>query len=347
MKMIYPTRLSPMAVCLALAWLAPGAHAAKTDVVVLLNGDAVTGEVKSLDFGELRYSTDSMGTVSIEWEEVLSLESDQDLQVEVTTGTRYFGNLVRASGNGKIAVGRETNVQELDIIDVVRITPIETEEKIWQRAEGSISFGFDTDKASNVTSSYLNANVRYRTRTYLLGFDVSNSVTNQQNAPTTENRIIGMNFQRFRPNRWYVDWFGSTEKNDAQGIDQRLSAGVGLGKYLVQSNSNQFSVLAGLVATREKFVGPDPDATNAEGKIEAKYLLRRLDPSSNVSISSNYYPRLDDLSSFRSDSNLTLRREFIEDLFLDLTVYYRYLSDPPAGSVKEDYGVTTSLGYSF
>lgn len=336
-----------LATYLVLLCLMPVAQAAKTDVVVLINGDAVTGEVKSLEFGELRYSTDSMGTVSIEWEEVVSLESDQDLQVEVAAGTRYFGNLVPASSDGMIAVGRGENIRELAMLNVVRITPIDTDEKIWQRMEGSVSFGFDTDKASDVTSAYLNGNVRYRTRTYLLGFDVNSSVTNQPGAPTTENRVLGLSYQRFRPNRWYTDWFGSTEKNDAQGIDQRLTAGAGLGRYLVQSNSNQFSVLAGLVATRETFIGTDPETTNAEGKIEVKFLHRRLEPSSDISFTTNYYPRLEDPGSFRSDSNLNLRREFIDDLFLDLSVYYRYLSDPPVGAVKEDYGVTTSLGYSF
>ncbi len=57
----------------------PVAQAAKTDVVVLINGNVVTGEIKSLDFAELRYSTDSMGTASIEWEEIVSLTSDQSL----------------------------------------------------------------------------------------------------------------------------------------------------------------------------------------------------------------------------------------------------------------------------
>ena len=114
------------------------AQAAKTDVVVLLNGDAVTGEIKSLDFAELRYSTDSMGTVSIEWEEVVSLTSSQSLQVEVTSGTRYFGGLTESSIDGSIGVGRGENVQELQLASIVRITPIETDEKLWQRFEGSV-----------------------------------------------------------------------------------------------------------------------------------------------------------------------------------------------------------------
>jgi putative salt-induced outer membrane protein YdiY len=53
------------------------------------------------------------------------------------------------------------------------------------------------------------------------------------------------------------------------------------------------------------------------------------------------------LSNFRSNSNLTLRREIIDDLFFDLSFFYNYLSDPPAGAENEDSGVITSLGYSF
>jgi len=328
--------------CLPLA-----AQAAKTDVVVLINGNSVTGEIKSLDFAELRYSTDSMGTVSIEWEEIVSLTSDQSLQVEVASGTRYFGNLVPASAEGMIAVGRGENVQELDLSHVIRITPIETDEKIWQRLEGSIKFGFDSDKASAVTSGYLSGNVRYRARTYLLGLDVNVSITDQENADTTENKSLALNYQRFRASRWFTDWFGSVEKNDAQGVDQRLSVGGGIGRYLVQSNNNQFSLLGGLVATRESLIGEEPPSTKGEGKIEIKYLHRNHEPTSDIVFKINVFPLLEDFSSFRSNADLTLRREIIDDLFFDLSFYYTYLSDPPLGAEKDDYGVITSIGYSF
>ena len=66
-----------------------------------------------------------------------------------------------------------------------------------------------------------------------------------------------------------------------------------------------------------------------------------------MTFTTDVFPRLDDFSSFRSNSNLTLRRELIDDLFLDLSFYYTYLSDPPAGAEKDDYGVVTSIGYSF
>ena len=151
------------------------AAAAKTDVVVLINGDAVTGEIKSLDFGALRYSTDSMGTVSIEWEEIVSLESDQSLQVEVASGTRYFGGLFATGADGTVGVGRGENIQEIEMSKIVRITPIETDEKIWQRIEDSIKFGFSSDKEIQVTSGNLSATVTSRPRTYLLDFNIISS----------------------------------------------------------------------------------------------------------------------------------------------------------------------------
>jgi len=370
---------------LLLLCLVPVAQAAKTDVVVLMNGNAVTGEIKSLDFAELKYSTDSMGTVSIECEEIVSLTSDQSLQIEVTSGTRYFGGLFATGVDGVIGVGRGENVQELNLAQIVRITPIETDDKIWQRLEGSVKFGFDSDKASEVTSGHLNANVRYRARTYLLGLDIASSVTDQPGAETTQNQSIDINYQRFRNSRWFTDWFAGVEKNDAQGVDQRLLLGGGLGRYFVQNNNNQLSLLVGLVATREKlqqFGGETPEiceefpdicidpisiipdictdpiptnldicgdteTTNAEGKFSFKYLHRRHEPSSEIIFTTDIFPLLEDFSSFRSNSNLTLRREIVEDLFFDLTVFYKYLSDPAFLAEKDDYGVVTSIGYSF
>ena len=42
------------------------AEAQKTDSVCMRKGDRITGEVKSLSRGLLKYSTDDLGTISIE-----------------------------------------------------------------------------------------------------------------------------------------------------------------------------------------------------------------------------------------------------------------------------------------
>jgi putative salt-induced outer membrane protein YdiY len=42
-----------------------------------------------------------------------------------------------------------------------------------------------------------------------------------------------------------------------------------------------------------------------------------------------------------------LRREFVDDLFFDITLSHSYTTNPPTDANKTDYTLTTSIGYSW
>ena len=322
--------------------------AARTDVV---NGNAVTGEIESLDFGVLRYATDSMGTVSIDWEDIVSITTKQTLQVEVSDGTFYFGRLDSAEDRFEIKVRTLSGDVNLLTERIVKMTPIDTEESFWQRLEGSFSLGFDSEKSSDVTTLRSTTDIRYRTRRYLIGLNATVNVTDQPGSAeeneTRRRTFIGSNYQRFRGNRWFTDWFGSWEQHDELGIDSRYSGGGALGRFLIQTNKNQLSLTAGLNATQTSFIGEDESTTAAEGRVQIRYLHRNLDPEATVTFTSNIFPLLEDLSQYRAETDLIFRREFVEDLFFDVTLSHSYNSHPPTGAEKIDYTVTTSVGYSW
>jgi len=323
------------------------AIAAKTDVVMLVNGNAVTGEIDSLEFGALKYSTDSMGSVSIDWEDVVSVTSNQQLQVELTDGRRYFGNLHSSDERFHIKVVTQSESVELPSNQIVRVTPIITDDQLWRRLEGDISFGLNAQKSSEVTTLNLASDIRYRTRKYLVGLTVNSSVTDQPSEETKTRQNLGLNYQRFRPNRWFTDWFTSWESNDELGIQSRVLAGGAFGRYFVQTNTKQFSMTAGLVGTRESFTGSDESTTQAEGRFQVRYLSRHLDPDSSLSFTTNIYPLLEDFSQYRAETDISFKREFVEDLFFEVLLYHSYVSEPPTGAESGDYGLITSLGYSF
>jgi hypothetical protein len=347
LRLFFPTYM------IVLSCLTAPAYAAKTDIVVLLNGNAVTGEVKGLEFGSLRYSTDSMGTVSIDWEDVVTVTSNQALQIELVDGTRYFGSLLAPDDRYEVRIDTPSGEVVFQAQEIVRITPIETADKFWQRLDGSFSFGFKTEKSSQLTTSDVAADVSYRARQYLVGLKLSSSVTDQPSSDAlggTESKArqnIETNYQRFRPNRWFTDWYTRWERSDEQGISGRSSIGGALGRYIVQTNKNQFSITAGVQGARSSFLGEDESTTEAEGRVEFRYLRRNLIPESSLTFTSKLYPLIDDLSQYRSETTLSFKREFIADLFFTLSMDYSYLSDPPTGGASEDYTVTTSLGYSF
>jgi len=346
-------KLKPVLFLIGAFFLLP-AHAAKTDIVTLVNGNAVTGEIKALEFGALRYSTDSMGTVSIDWEDIVSIKSEQNLQIEITDGSRYYGRLLIAENEHAVLVKTASQEVNLTSQEIVRITPIETSEKLWERVEGDFSLGFQAQKSTGVNTSNLSSDVRYRSREFLIGLKLNSAITDQPSPEdvdstlTTMRQSVEVNYQRFRGNRWFTDWFSRWDRNDDQGINGRASLGGAVGRYFVQTNRNQFSLTGGLQGTRTSFTDPNTESvTDAEGRIEIRYLHRSLVPESSITFTSLVFPLIEDLSQYRAETDITFRRELISDLFWDITIGHSYLSDPPEGGSSSDHNVTTSIGYKF
>jgi hypothetical protein len=69
----------------------------KTDLVVLANGSSLLVEIKSMDRGQLKAQTDEMGTVYIEWDDIVALTSRVDFDVTVESGEKYVGSLEEVS----------------------------------------------------------------------------------------------------------------------------------------------------------------------------------------------------------------------------------------------------------
>src|SRR5689334_20608401 len=117
----------------------------KTDVIVMNNGDHLTGEIKSLNSGVLYLSLDYVdGTISVEWSKVAHLESKQLFIVKTEDGSVYTGTLKTPetpAGRPKtiqIAENPEDKVV-MDRSQMIQMS--ETSERFWQRLSGAISFG--------------------------------------------------------------------------------------------------------------------------------------------------------------------------------------------------------------
>ena len=136
----------------------PALAAPKTDVVVLVNGDRITGEVKELSYGQLEFKTDHMGTVYIEWDEVHSLTTKQVLQVEMLDGSRRFGAAPEAAAapSSLLLAPHGTNAAEQPVMvamaDVARISTLE-QGAFFQRLDGSVSLGYSYTQATDIMQS--------------------------------------------------------------------------------------------------------------------------------------------------------------------------------------------------
>ena len=245
------------------------AAAEDTDVVTLRNGDRLTGEVKSLERGKLRFKTDDMGTVEIEWEKVESLSAEERFEVELTNGEKYFGTLDPSTEPGRVIVADDDGRQSLDLVAIVRMNQVER--SFWERLSGDASVGFDFATATQLTQWSAMGRADYRKENYTAHLVLSSILTSQANAEKTTRNSIGLQVNRPLRARWFFTWLGQLEQNEELGLESRLLFGVGVGRHLHQTNRTQLALLGAVGYSRERFQGTDDARNSAESIAGIRY----------------------------------------------------------------------------
>ena len=323
--------------------------APKTDVVVLINGDRITGEVKSLEYNRLKLSTSHMGTIYIEWDKIASLQSNQYLLLERTDGTRYYGQLVEGDDDSTLQVARSVDepAVAVDMAVVVRAQPIEGGDFI-DRLDGYVSAGLDIAKASDRRSIDFAGGLSARTRVRAWALDGSANLTDDSAGDTSERYQLQGSYRQFHRDRNFYLGFGGFERNTELDLNLRTMAGAGYGRYFVQNNHSEWLAGLGLAYSHENYTGGET-FDSVEGVLSTSFKIFRYDfPETDIGGSLTLLPSLTKSGRYRAEGDLRAKYEFVDDLYFEIKLYGSYDSKPPlADSQQSDYGLTTSLGYSF
>jgi hypothetical protein len=320
---------------------------AKTDIIWLSNGDRLTGEIKKLEHGKLTVGTNSLGEIRVEWDDIARIQSAYEFQFERTDGQRVTGIIEDIPEQSGVTL---TNKEQTVIFahqNIVRISQIEDD--FWQRLKGSLSFGYSFTRASNVAQGNLGFRASHRTEIRSFTLEGTTVITSDQAGDATEHLDVSFNMTRFRKDRWFNSYEIGMESSDQQGLRLRSSFGAGLGRYLVQTNTSELSVLAGLLASSENRVDEDASQENLEGALGISYSRYIFDdPTVDLVSSFTYIPSITDSGRNRAKLDIKLRWEIYSDLFWELNYYNS--DDSTAGTGEDstsDYSIVTSLGWSY
>ena len=331
--------------------LAASALAApKTDVVVLLNGDHVTGEVKGLAQGKLEFNTDNVGTIYIEWNKVASLQSRQRLQVELSNGERRFGSAAPATEPGQLTLNDDLNaiVVSVPLVDVTEIYPIDLGNKIIARLDGYLTAGYDYTKANNLQNFIFTGGLSTTQEQRQWSLDASTAVTTQDGANDTQRFDITGQFRRFLQRQWFWQSTLKFESNDELGLDLRTSAGGAFGRYLFKNHEHQWGAYLGANLTNERAIGV-PNEQNVEALIGTQFAFFHYDtPERTFYANLDVLPSLTDSGRIRAGGKVRCRLEIVKDFFFELSMYGTYDNRPGQNAnSNSDYGTETSLGFTF
>lgn len=327
--------------------LAPSpVRADKTDIVVMSNGDRLVCEIKDLEQGRLRVSTDGMGTIYAEWERSVRVESVRRFEVQLTSGVLLYGSLRGGTADRRLLVAAADGDTEVEFDRVARIQPIRS--GFWNRFDGSLDLGGSYTQANRLLQLNPAFNATYADRGFQASVDLNGTWTRQE-AKDDASRLVGsLGYIRFRGQRWLGFGGATAERNTELGLSLRLLASAGAGQLLRASSHSRLLAGVGLSVARETPLEGE-STSNLEGLLSAQWRVFGYSfPKTSVSFTFSLYPGLTDWGRVRGNLDVQVKREIIRDFTIGLTVYDSFDSRPATeGAAQNDWGATIALGWTF
>lgn len=325
------------------------AHAQKNDSIYHVNGNVLLGEIKKLDHGIVTFKMDGMGTISVKHEVIATMKSPKLLEFTTDRGQTYFGKMDTCNQEGKIKIYTSYDTLEMHIYQLVEIFPIRN--NFFRRLSGKIDLGFNYTKASDVGRVNLDINLSYRYKKYNWYFTSSNIQTfaPSDTAGPSSKHDAQITFQRKLNRRWLWTTFLATNQNTELGLQVRGQAGAGAIYNILHRSKARFYFQNAIVPNFEQGTDDSRTFTNVELKSTLNYdYYKHTDPEMYITSYVDFYPSLSNWGRYRVNYNLDARVEIVNNFFIGAKFYYNYDNQPTSSIASQnDYGITTSLGYSF
>ena len=321
------------------------------DVVVLKNGDRLTGEIKGLQKGELRIKADYMAeAVRLDWARIERLESKSTFMIYLVDG-KLFTDVMRllpanSSEVQNFVIGSTRAAIRVPQIDVIRILPAEA--GFVKRLEGSIDFGLSFTSGNDQYQTDFAATATYRTGDHSFTASLDSTFNGQTQGSSTRRNQFTFDYRKQLSPRYYAGGFVDLLRSDQQSLKLRTTVGGLLGRNLLQTENTRLSIFGGAAATHENYsasVGK-PKTLNGDALAGVDFFTFRF---TTVDIRSRFslFPSLTTPGRMRLQGTSDLRIKLAKDLYWGFHLYENFDSKPPVRADKNDLGVSTSLGWKF
>jgi putative salt-induced outer membrane protein YdiY len=327
---------------------------AKTDILVMKNGDHLTGEIKGLDQGTLYVSFDYiLGTSSVQWSKVKYLESKQLFIVKTSDGSVYTGTLSTAETEDKrpvkIEVIESTDKTVLPRTQIVRME--ETSDKFWQRFSGDINSGIIYSKGNQTTQYSLGSELEYSRDRWSGDVTVNSTLSssNGDKSAATRNQVTLSGLHLLPWKNYFYTGIGSFLQSSVQDIRLQTNLGAGIGRYLKNTNNATIALIGGAAWQSTDYKAgslPVPTQNVAAAMIAAEVKLFRFDKT-NFNITATAFPALSDPGRIYFNTNVAYYIKITGDLSWNISFYGNWDNQPPPHLSGSDYGTSSGLSYSF
>jgi hypothetical protein len=349
--------------CALLALVNVGVVAEAEDVVILKNGDRITGTFLSVRGSNLNLQTDPLGNLTMPVAQVAAVSLAETVTVIVRGQPPFHGGLaLDPSGNWQLTddngIMRTIGPDSVEVILPAERyqSLVEHTARPWQDWTGTTSLGYSVQRGNQQTNTFSSSVDARRERpptpifaphvrtnvhlTMLLSNAIEAGTSIGSNTVSTSVRQD----IRFAPGN-FVFGIVQFDHVGTEGLSLRQSYGGGTGFDVSLTSRGTLSLFGGLTLVRESF-SPGGDQKTAQLLVGEKFRFQ-LTPRVRLDHTANAYPNLSIPGRYHFDTRTAVDVKLTNRFSLNTGLIDLYLTNPAPGSRRNNFALTTGIAATF
>jgi putative salt-induced outer membrane protein YdiY len=328
----------------------------RADLIVLKNGDRITGSIVKKDGASLTIKSDLFGVITAPWDKVESVKADTVLNVSAADGEILQGTLNSTAAGIEVASGTTKSVLPAAEIRAIRNAD---EQKTYERMlspgwgqlwAGSATVGWAGSKGNAETQTFTTgANAQRVTKNdkTVLHFNAikASAFSSGKNSSTAQEMRGGLSYDHNISSRIFINTFNDYEYDKFQNLDLRFVIGGGLGYQLVKNAATSFSLVGGAAFNRSSYSTPAV-TQSGEGYLGDDY-SRKLGKAASFIQTARIFSDLSHPGNYRVNFDAGTSVRITKGLNWNVSFSDRYVTPAALGRKSNDILYTTGLGFTF
>jgi putative salt-induced outer membrane protein YdiY len=316
-----------------------------TDDIQLANGDRITGRVVGMDNGTLQLETSYAGTIGVQWDQVVSMNTEDPVQVVLSDETSLKGSTESAEqGKMKLKMGKVVETVSFDLAEVQAINP-KPDDQPAVKLSGRVNVGLSSSSGNTETASHhVDGEIVVRTEKNRYTAGIEYNREEDENEVTAKDYLGYVKYDHFLTQKWYAYANTFFEKDEFKDLKLRSTLGTGLGYQFYESELTNLYLEAGPSFVNEDYEeGEDLDTLSGRWAIGFdRYFFNKLVQFFHFH---EGYQGLDETDNLFIRSRTGLRFPLSDSFRATFQYNYDWDNNPSPGEDKEDTQYLFTLGY--
>lgn len=326
--------------CVLITFLTAIPFPVQAAVVVLKNGDRITGRIVKMQDKRLEIDPPFSDIIKIKWEDIQSIRSERPMSVKLY-GEVDLPEDVGERKLDRIIVNTLGEDGAIRLEDVRTINFAENDYRGYISLGGNQTSGNTQTQAMNITGSLM-----YRISEHRYNLDGKYNRAQADNEDTANNGSFNVQYNYFLKRRVYVGGFDLVESDQFQNLSVRNTSGLLLGYDILDREHHNLSISAGPAAVYQDFT-TDPATITPSLTWSMRYEFMFRGDDVVVFHKQQGFQDLGHGSAIRVNADQGIRVKITSNWRVNFEYDLRYNSLPVAGRKTTDTNIIFGFSYDF